>query len=693
MSLIPKTVYDPNLPINQEEAQHAVNTGTYEDDPALRLVVMDTIRAENFSATKAWLLFHPQASILYQSPFTPRYWEGSTTPRADVPFFTVAIAVNSLVPKVMQGLFYESPPFMIQKRPKTKDEAARAIGALIGYQLEDINFRTQVELGVRNAILFGTGIWKWGWETYTKKRTIYERKTPSLKIPNPLGALGGDKSFDLHNDEDIEEVTYEEYIDRPYFENITNLREVLIDPGLNVPDIQKAKYVVHRLYLTYKDLDKLRQTPGYNIPSEQEVLSWFLPPVEEAQPAINETAARNPLYDSRSDPRYVDSTADILNHPLEVLERWDNDNVTVVVQKKLVICNQPNPYGKIPFLSVGWWDTPEAFWSLGLAKTIGAEQRLQKGITDTWLDNAAINLAGTYVRTLGKGQQSQSIRISPGKIVNIEEGGKFDPLKRLDPVPEAAQHIAMSQARVELTSGANEVTAQGIAGNAAHSNMARSAAGSNMIGAGADSRPQDFVEKFVSQVFIPFLYHVHEMDRALLPKETIKYILDEELEHEYFAQGGDIIELLNAGVKFSVLAGSKMQARKQMASTLPIIVQLLTNDQTLQHLALQNKKVDFNAIFTSMLEVSGWKTKSDWILDMTPEEKQKAQMNTPAAQMQMKIQAGQQQDQVKQGHKLELIQSENEARAGREVLRHALEVSETPETLSGMPNTQGFGSQ
>jgi hypothetical protein len=597
----------------------------------------------------------------------------------------------------MQGLFYENPPFLIQKRPKTSEKAAQAIGAIIGYQLEDedMEFRRETELGVRNAILFGTAIWKWGWEIFTREKKTYQQKSEPLKIPNPLSGLGQD-SIEIHGDDDIEEVIEEEYIDRPFFNHIPNLREVLVAPTLRIPDIRKAKYVIHRMFLNFKDLDKLRDRPGYKIPSEDELISLFFPPKEQVETPLGEMAARNPLWDLRAQPRNEEDSEDPFSKPLEVLERWDNETCIVVLQKKLVLCNDKNPYGKIPFLSVNWWDIPEAFYGMGLAKTIGQEQRLQQGITGTWLDNASLNLNGVYVRTLGKGQQSQSIRIMPGKVVNVELDangkGDFKPLERLPAVPEAAEHIAMSQARVELNSGANEVTAQGIAGNAAHSNMGRTAAGANLIGAGADSRPQDFVEKFVSQVFIPFLYEVQEMDRRLLPKETIKYILDEELEHAYFSEGGSVTELLNARIKFSVLAGAKMQARRQMAQAMPLLIQLLTNEQTTKQLGIQKKKVNVAAILEDFIEVSGWKVRNDWIQDMTPEDEKRYMAQSPAAQVQAKAQAQGQLQQQQHSNKLELIDQENLSRAGREVLRHTMEQAETPEATFGSPASgAGFG--
>lgn len=697
MAILEKSVSNIHAPLLEEEAKQALISGQWGDDPALRLVVADALRAENFEAQKMWVAQWPSASILYQSPFSAKYWEGTMVERANLPFFTVATAVNSLLPQVMQGLFYENPPFLIQKRPKTSENSAKAIGAIIGYQLEDedMEFRREVELGCRNAVLFGTGIWKWGWEIFTRENFTYEQKSEPISIPSPLSAIG-QKSVDIHGDEDIEEITEEEEVTRPFFEHIINLRHVLVDPGLMIPDIRKAKYVVHRLFLTFKDLDKLRDRPGYNIPKEEDLLSLFFPPKEPVEAATGEVSIRNPLWDLRAEPRYEESTEDPFNQPLEVLERWDNESVIVVLQKKLVICNDKNPYGKIPFLSVGWWDVPESFWSMGLSKTIGSEQRLQQGITNTWLDNAALNLNGIYVRTLGKGQQSQSVRMFPGKIVNIEldangKGG-LEPLKRLDAVPEAAEHIGMSQARVELVSGANEVTAQGIAGNAAHSNMGRTAAGANLIGQGAASRPQDFVEKFVAQVFIPLLYEIYTMNRRMLPKETIRYILDEELEHAYFQEGGTIPELLKARVRFSTLAGAKMQARRQMAQAMPLLIQLLTNEQTTKQLQIQNKKVNVAAILEDFIEVSGWKTRNDWIQDMTPEDQKRAQAQSPLAQIQAKTLGQQQMVQQQHNNKLELINEENLARAGREVLRHTVEAAETPEAQFGAPASgAGYG--
>lgn len=693
--ILDKPTVEVQKPIEYSEALSAMRTGQWSDDSVLQIIVQDSIRAENYEATKQWVMSWPVATALYQSPFTSRYWEGTQVEKANVPMYTVATCVNSLVPQIIAGLFSDNPPYVLQERPGTTSQAARAISALLAYQLDDINFREEVRLGVHNAVLFGTGIWKWGWETFTRKRTRYQRKHSPTSIPNPIA---GQPAIPVYDDEEeMEFVEDEEYIDRPVFEHIVNLRHVLIDPTLNVPDIRKAKYVIHRMYVTWNDLDKLRDRPGFNIPSREELLQLFFPPKEEAIPATSENVAKNPLWDARADARYETSTVDPFNEPLEMLERWDGEKYSVALQKKLVICNTANPYGEIPFLSVGWWDVAEAFWSMGLAKTIGSEQRLQAGITNMWLDQGAMNLNGIYVRVRGKSIPTQNIRMAPGRIVEVDNKDDFAPLQRIPAVPEAQIYLAMSQARAEQVSGANDISSQGIAGSSGHSNLARTATGAGALMAGGSSKTNDFVEKLSNQVLIPFLYAAHEMNRTLLPISTMKYILGDELEHEFMDEKGDTtLELLNAKVKFSVLAASKMQARKNMAQALPILVQFLTNEQTTNQLAIAGYRVDVVEIMRMFFEVSDWKNFNDVVVKMSPEDQQRAAANNPqaqaAAKQQQMLAAQSQMLDQKKNNSLEIVDAENIARAGREVLRHTLESASTPEAVTGEPGGTGFGA-
>ena len=679
MALLPQPSSEANRPLELKDALHVLATGTYADDPALHLVVADAIRAETAEQAKAWVMAWPQSSILYQSPVSTKYWEGSSgVERANVPMFTVATMVRSLVPQIMNGLFYENPPFQIEPRPKTTKQAARAIGAVITYQLEDIDFRQELEYGINNSLIFGTGIWKWGWETYTKERKVYQRKNAPIVVK---GQPGMEDIKIPETDDDIEEVIRTEYIDRPTFEHIVNLRHILVDPGLNVPDIRKGKFVIHRRYVTFHDLDKLRNRPGFTIPPQAELLALFFPPAEVPDAAPSETAAQNPNWDARAEPRYKETTEDPFSKPLEILERWDNEKYIVVLQKKLVICNDENPYGEIPFLSIGWWDVPEAFWSMGLGKTIGPEQRLQQGVTNSWLDNIALNLQGVFTRVRGKNIPTQPIRISPGKIIDVDEKDAMKPLTRTDAVPEAGSMLQASQARAEQVSGANELITQGSLGGGGRSSITRTAAGVNALSSGTSIRIQDFVEKLAYQVIIPFLYNVQKMNAAMLPLTTLKSILSEELQQAY---EGDVLDLLNARVHFNISAASRLQARRNMAQALPIIIQFTMSQQIIQSLAVEGKKVNATEIMRMLFEVSDWKNNKEVIVNMTEEDKQRFFAMQPGAAKAMELQAKSQLQDKAHEQKKEIVDEENTARAARQVLQESLK-QRAEQPLSGIP--------
>lgn len=686
MAVLPEPKVSPQSPITPEEAKNFVATGLWQEDPAAKLVCQDAERAERGEQNRAWILAWQSASTLYQSPFAPRYWPGTQSEAASISFFTVACAVNGINPQALAGLFYENPPFMIQERPGTTSQAARAVSALLQYQLEDINFREELRLGSMNCLLFGTAMFQEGWENFTRERKIIKRKTPSAKVQSGLPGVPASTI----SDDELEEEVIKEIVDRPTFEHIVNLREVLVDPGLQVPDIRKAKYVVRRRYMTWDDLDKLRDREGYDIPSRQKLLELFLPPQEPVEPALNEEGGRNPLWEARGEPRWEPTTADPTQQPLEVLERWDNKTYIVVLQKKVVIYNDRNVYGKIPFLSIGWWDIPGAFWSMGLGRTIGTEQRLMSGITNLVIDNASLNLNMPMVRVRGKSIPTQNIRIGPGKIIEVDAPGDMAPLMRSAPVPEAGELLAMSQGRVDQVSG-NPITSRGDVGSSGHSNMARSSAGASGILAGANTPISDFVDKLANQVIVPFLYDLQEMNRSMLPLSQLDFIMSDELKHEYVTNGGDLIDILNARVKFQVLAGSKMTTRRNMAQGLPQLTQFLASPAVIEQLAIEGKKVDINEITRMWFEAAEFPNINDVIIPMTPQDMQRMQQQSQGGVNQQKFLQQQQLVAQKAAIQEQQSDSDNIARAARDVLREGFKKSVEPEELTGEPNTSGTG--
>jgi len=688
--ILPEPQINPHTEITPEEAKSFLASGSWAnvEDAALKLVIQDTERAEAEEQRRSWVMQWQSSRDLYTSIASPGYFPDNQV-ASSVNFFTVATAVNGINPQLLGGLFYENPPFMVQERPGTTAQCARAVSALMAYQLEDINFREELRLGTMNCLLFGTAIFQEGWEKFTRERKIVKRKTPEIVIPSKIPGAPDTRI----GDDELEVEVIEEVIDRPTFEHIVNLREILVDPGLETPDIRKAKYVIRRRYMTWDDIDKLRDREGYNIPSREKMLELFLPPKEPVESNPQQDGGRNPLWDARAEAPWEATTADPFQQPLEVLERWDNKTYIVVIQKKLVVYNDCNIYGKIPFLSIGWWDQPGSFWSLGLGRTIGTEQRVQAGITNLLMNIANLKLNAPLVRVRGKSVPTQSIRIGPNKMIEVDAKGDLEPLKFGDPVVEANQLFAMSQQRVDTVSGNNPITAQGMAGASGHSNMARSSAGAQALTQGASNVISDCIDKLAAQVIVPFLYDVQEMNQAMLPYSQLKYIMSEELKHDYVSQGGDLIDILNARVKYSILAGSKMQTRRNMAQGLPMLSQFLSNPEVLQQLSIEGKKVDVNELVKMWFEASDWRNMNDVIIPMTPQDLQRQQQQSQGGAMQVKFQQQQALLAQKAAMQSQQADAENIARAARDVLREGFKKATEPEELTGEPSaTTGFGS-
>jgi len=672
---------------------------------ALQLCVGDAATTEAWLQNNYWTLRYREADFLYQSPPSILMWEGSTVPRSNVNRFCVAETVNSIHPQIMNGLFYESPPFVLRPRPNLSQNTARAISATIGMELDQIGFRQEVDWGLFSALNFGTGIWKWGFQSYTKKITKYvpvgNAITIQSKIPNAPATI-----LETPDSMTYKKVVTEEDVHNPTFE-YKDIRYQLVDPGLKVPDIRKAKFVIDRMYLTYKDLIKLKAEQyvaeengkqvlkdRYILPSEEEIKSWFEPPKEQPAhgPQSEANVVQGTAFVHHAKPVFQKSTADPLDEPLEVLERWDNDKVITVLNRVKVIRNEPNEFGCIPYFSLNWWNIPDAFWGLGLGRVIGVEQRVQAGLINACLDLASLIVNPMFVRSRGANIQEQQIRQRIGGIIAVDG----DPQKALTllqqpNIPtEVVAQIGMSQQRVATTSGADQQLTMGV--NTGKGGAMRTGTGAAGMIQATMNRIGGFAEAFVRQVYEPFIYKVHTLNKDKMPIAYIRKLLGEKLGLEFKF---DADNYLNGPAEFEVLAGSHLAAKSQMAQSLFMMMQMFEAQPMMDQLnKISQKKVNIEELFHMIHDISGWKNYYDIIQDMTPDEIQRQQAQSPMAALQAKTNATMQINDQKAGQKSQVVDQENEARAARDVFRIIAEKSAEPEALLGAEApSAGVGSQ
>lgn len=679
-----------------EEMYQDPETGVwmYSDAAALQLVIEDAAQSDNYANINQWASQWTMSDLILQSPQNASAFDGGNVAQANVPKYTLSNHLSAITPKIMGGLFFEDPPFLLRPRPGTTQEITLAKTALFSAQLWDMKFEEEVEYGLEQMALLGTTIFKWGYSEKDKKVKAVRRK----QVPAQLSALGGavTQDIDTPDSDDFEVYTDTIKVSRPWI-RYCDIRTVLVDPGCRVGDIRRAKWVIYRDYVTYDTLNDLRKVPGYNIPPEKTLRDIFLARPTSGMDNISMTIPEGMRgYLQHALPRNFKTSADKLQLPMELLERWDKDRVIVVLVfggHNILIRNEVNPYGCLPFFSANWRNLPDSFYGQGLGQLIGPEQVVEQGVTNLALDLLAYGLQPTAIRKKGWNVPTQFTRWKQGGIIDVDDDvDKSFKFLEMPGVPaEAWQAISQAKQAAEATSGANENFVQGASSMGGRATGARTATGAAGVIAANASRLDGPTERLVRQVFVPWLYQMDELNNQLLPTSVLRQVLGEEMGQEY---KGDHIKFRQARFEYEVLAGAHLGAKKEMSQALPIIIELINNPTFSKNLNDAGYTWDAYAVFRMFTDAAGWKFSQDFVKKMNPQQLKQYQENQPAQLQQRQLQAQQAMQTQKFQQEKELEDQKQLGKAGAEVLRSATEHS-LGQLETGEPSNspQSFGAE
>lgn len=644
-----------------------------EDQEALtglKIFQQDKALAMSWVVAQGWVAQWAREEQLYLFKVPIRFWDNSDVPRSAIGMPLVYEHIESVLPQLMAGIFADDPPFICNPRPGTSMDASRANTEILKWELKKANVREETRLGLKYMLVHGTGIWKLGWECYTKKRKIKSRKDPYQFIAT--GGPSGGVNVAQSGTNELVEHEIEEECNMPTFEH-RNIRHVLVDPGLRTSDIRKAKFVIDLQYPTILDLDQLRDYEGYNIPSREILMDIMFPP--EEVPNYNPLESQTPTLfkEFNTMPRNMNSTVDRTRRPLELCEYWNNDRVVCVLQNKLVIRNEANPLGRIPFLSCAMADIIDNFWGIGITQLIGQEQRMQQGVINSYLDDLSLNVNGMFTRVRGQNVIPQQLRMRPGGVIDMDTKDGVGILPRPPLITgDVMTTLQASDSRAARRTAAAESAVQGTMPGQ-NSSITRTATGVNSLASGTGTRLQAIIEQFSNQVFVPMLDSFHEMNAMYLDPQQINKILTKELGIAY---EGDTLDFINGQFDFDMQAASRLQDRAVARQNLPILFQYLLTQPVTDALTQEGKKIDVGELVNLLFDVTGYKNKQNVIVDMTPQDEQRAQANSPAAQQQAQQQGQQQQQATQQAGKMQLLSADNSAKAGRDTLRELIAKSD-----------------
>lgn len=699
MALLPQP-NNPSQPLNQKIQDFSVQGGAVKTaNSALALVIQDTQRAEKFILARLWMSEWRVAKTLYEAPVKQDYWRNTFVPRASNSFPLIAQHVRAILDQTMMALFPEVTPFAVEPETSTPRQVARGWEHILSYQLREASVKQQMRLIAKDCEVFGTGFGKWGWESYTEKRTMVKRAQQPEEVTS--ARPGGAPTFvDTKESDELDEYDVDVMVSRPYFRRV-EINHLLVSPDLREPDIRRAQYVIYRSYPTLQQLAKMREEQaGYDIPSDEELKKLAAPPAENAESsALEAEGIAFPTQGHRPLPRYYDASQDPTLHKLEMLEYWTADKVIVVLQRKIVIRNESNPFGVIPFLSAFWDDLPGTFYGFGIPRRIGGIQTHIQGLRNLRMDDIHLNLMKMWKTRKGSNISAQPIKSYPGAIFKVDQMSDLE-LLELKPVnPEAWKEEEVLISDAEKTTGANELLVQGAMPSGSQTTGMRTGTGSAAVAGASSARVQSFVNTLADQVLVPVLYSFLKMNRLWLEPKTMRKIVGATIWKSMTQQheGVDLlVDMYNeSDIEFKMLAGSNIAARVRMAQQLPLLTQMFESQGFAAGLADSGVKINWLEVGRRMEQASGWDSPEDIFIPLTDQDKQaRAQQNPKALDIQATRQRLAQMHQnasqlsaQEHAQNLQEIDAKGMANAGEVIatrsLERAAERAETPEIAGG----------
>lgn len=333
---IPKTPGNAQAPVQTssltlvggKKPGEARGTTKYTDEAAKQITTQAATRFATWIQEKSWSLRWHEADILYQSPRIVTAWEGTEQRRANVSDYMVLEYVNSLHPMAVKSFFYQNPPFELKGVPGTDADLLNAHKVLLAHVLKHIKFRAEVSRGLFSQCLMGTVIMKRGWQRTRRivKKRVRRRRPVTVEMP-----LGDKKNVPTRESEEFEIQENEVWEEWPFLE-CCNIEHILVDPDARVSDIREAKAVIDERYVTFKDLDDMRDevrpdgTPLYNIPDRETLLKFFERPAETPQtPAAGTEVDPEGTATHHAAPRWRSDNPNPTQQPLRLLEYWDKE--------------------------------------------------------------------------------------------------------------------------------------------------------------------------------------------------------------------------------------------------------------------------------------------------------------------------------------------------------------------------------
>lgn len=531
---------------------------------------------------------------LYYGWVPQKVWDGTQIPRSSLGRPIVFDQVEAALPSISAAIFSPGPDwFQVEPMPGADPKEARQIQDNISYTLEHpkdqfgFTARNELELAFKSLLIYGQGGISVEWDPIRSRPVI-------------------------------------EWVD---------IRDLYIDAGLSVPNIEEGRATIRRRMMTIEEVEGLRADRRMSIPPS--AVLWYM--AQRAASVYGDQTKR--VQEALRGVYYSPGTSDWVPLPadrkIEVLVFYSKTRIIWVLNREWVAYNGPNPYGFTPFCFAPCYIVPGRFYAMSIGDVQEGNQRVIEALLNSRLDEVHLALHPPRVMPRSTMMTPAQQKWRPGQVYMGDDPKQFALLQPQSALPNVYAEIQYFEGAAEKSTGVNSI-GQGVP---RPSNANRTQGGMQMQLQGSANRLQYVVSNIENYLILPMLYKIY-----LLTQFHTRYgqFLPAARDGQHFAVPAGVFQ---KPVRFRMHAASRMLTRDKLIQIFPFLFQYIAQGPFLAQLTKVGKTVDFEELIQMLQDATGTGRLYRLIRPMNEQETQQAQQPPPEVVAQQ--QQAQQEQQIR----------------------------------------------
>ena len=341
--------------------------------------------------------------------------------------------VDAVRSKLLTACFANRPYVSFVPKDADDVENAKNMETLVDSQMNrtDVEFMVRMYTLITDMLIYGGCPYEVGWRYEPRK---IKRKVPMV---DESGILLG------YEEQEIEVVNWDDPDFQPFM-----IDDLYPDPeGTSIDD---CSWVIRRRYITRKELEAKIDEGIYKVKD--------LEAINQAGDRISE-GKQDRLAAIGAADAYADE-ADVGGRRYELLEMWEDDRVTTVINRTEVIRDEANPFwhGKKPFGFAKFDPLNGEFYGISLVEVIEHLQAELNTTRNQRIDATSQTINRMWIVLKGMGLEPADLVSRPNGIIwvdSMEEVPKEVEFKPPDPAAYQEESIIKADIQ-EATSTYNE---------------------------------------------------------------------------------------------------------------------------------------------------------------------------------------------------------------------------------------------